>query len=82
MDCYIVRVYRHFSRTDGEEGEIAGLLERVGEENSGKPFTSYKELVSAMQKQFSASDGSSHDVEQEGVGTCEVHTLRRRSTHQ
>lgn len=82
MDCYIVRVYRHFSRTDGEEGEIAGLLERVGEENSGKPFTSYKGLVSAMKDEFSVSAGSSHDVEKAGVDTCEVHTLRRRSTRQ
>ena len=48
MDCYIVRVYRHFTRKDGTEEEIAGLVERVGKQDSGKPFTSYRGLINAM----------------------------------
>ena len=51
MDCYIVRVYRHITHKDGKADEIAGLVERVGKQDSGKPFSTYKGLVNAMQEE-------------------------------
>ncbi len=48
MDCYIVRVYRHVTRNNGEAGEIAGLVERVGNQENGKPFSTYKGLVEVL----------------------------------
>lgn len=48
MDCYIVRVYRHVTRDDGKADEIAGLVERVGQRDSSKPFSSYQSLVSVL----------------------------------
>ena len=48
MDCYIVRVYRHITRKNGQDDEIAGLVEHVGEQDTGKPFTSYKGMVDAI----------------------------------
>lgn len=48
MDCYIVRVYRHITHKDGQNDEIAGLVERVGKQDSGKPFSTYSGLIDAM----------------------------------
>ena len=54
MDCYIVRVYRHITGKNGQVDEIAGLVERVGSQDNGKPFSSYHALVNAMQEEIQA----------------------------
>jgi len=48
MDCYIVRIYRHITRKNGQQDEIAGLVERVGNQDNGKPFSTYKGLLEAI----------------------------------
>jgi hypothetical protein len=53
MDCYIIRVYRHISGDDGEQDEIAGLVEPVGKRGSSKPFNSYKSMVRALRDELS-----------------------------
>jgi len=52
MDCYIVRVYRHVKRKNGQDDEIAGLVERVGNQDNGKPFSTYKGLLEAIRSSF------------------------------
>ena len=52
MDCYIVRVYRHVTRKNGQDDEIAGLVERVGNQDNGKPFSTYKGLLEAIRSSF------------------------------
>ena len=47
MDCYIIRIYRKT-----ECGEIAGMLERVGERDKGRPFNGFRNLVETMRKDF------------------------------
>lgn len=55
MDCYIVRVYRHVTRKNGQDDEIAGLVERVGNQDNGKPFSTYKGLLEAIRSSFEPS---------------------------
>jgi hypothetical protein len=64
MDCYIVRVYRHITRGEGEADEIAGLVERVGQRDSSRPFSSYQSLVSAMREDDAAVVSGSADIEE------------------
>lgn len=52
MDCFIIRVYRHTEQAQGQPGEIAGLVERVGRQKSGKPFSSYKSLIKTLREEF------------------------------
>ncbi|MDH5515443.1 MAG: hypothetical protein OEY45_09810 [Gammaproteobacteria bacterium] len=52
MDCYIVRVYRHVTHKNGQDDEIAGLVERVGNQDNGKPFSTYKGLLEAIRDSF------------------------------
>ena len=63
MDCYIVRVYRHITRNDGEAGEIAGLVERVGNDDNGKPFSTYNGLVDALRSAYQADDTAQAEKE-------------------
>ena len=56
MDCYIVRVYRHIAGTNGQSDEIAGLVESVGAQDNGKPFTTYNGLVEAIRESFKTHD--------------------------
>ena len=51
MDCYIVRVYRRIASRDGQDGEIAGLVERVGDTGASSAFSSYKGLLSRLREQ-------------------------------
>ena len=55
MDCYIVRVYRHITRKNGQDDEIAGLVERVGNQDNGKPFSTYKGLLEVIRDSFESS---------------------------
>ena len=48
MDCYIIRIYRHSMQKHRQTDEIAGLVERVGNPDSGKPFSTYNGLVDAI----------------------------------
>ena len=52
MDCYIVRVYRHIAGRNGQPDEIAGLVENVGRQETGKPFSTYVGLVEAIRTSF------------------------------
>lgn len=52
MDCFIIRVYRHSVQEDGQPGEIAGLVERVGRQDNGKPFSSYKGLMRTLREEY------------------------------
>jgi len=64
MDCYIIRVYRHTTGEDGRPGEIAGLLERVGGSGGGRPFSSYRAMVTALRAEVSdVADRNSHSQE-------------------
>jgi hypothetical protein len=69
MDCYIVRVYRHITQADGEADEIAGLVERVGQRDSSRPFSSYQSLVSALRGD---SEGNQSDLTDVADGTSET----------
>jgi len=66
MDCFIIRVYRHITHADGEPDEIAGLVERVGRQDNGRPFTSYSSLVNTLRDEFST--GTSGAVNAAGAG--------------
>ncbi|MDH5514971.1 MAG: hypothetical protein OEY45_07405 [Gammaproteobacteria bacterium] len=57
MDCYIVRVYRHVTHKNGQDDEIAGLVERVGNQDNGKPFSTYKGLLDAIRDSFKHAPG-------------------------
>jgi hypothetical protein len=50
MDCYIVRIYRRITGKNGNDDEIAGLVERVGANADGKPFSSYQGLITMLQE--------------------------------
>ncbi|MDX1697985.1 MAG: hypothetical protein R3308_06825 [Thiohalobacterales bacterium] len=52
MDCYIVRIYRHIAGSNGKPDEVAGLLESVGSQEQGKPFSTYNGLVDAIRDSF------------------------------
>jgi len=52
MDCFIIRVYRYITQENGQPDEIAGLVERVGRQDNGKPFSSYMSLVSALRDEY------------------------------
>jgi len=69
MDCYIVRVYRHITGDDGESDEIAGLVERVGQRDNSRPFSSYQSLVSALRDDHSSHDACPPDTEKRGRPT-------------
>jgi len=64
MDCFIIRVYRHITRENGQPDEIAGLVERVGRQDNGKPFSSYKTLMNALRDEYAAEgvNASQQDV--------------------
>lgn len=51
MDCYIVRVYRRIASRDGQDGEIAGLVERVGDAGDSSPFSSYQGLLNRLREE-------------------------------
>ena len=51
MDCYIVRVYRRIASRDGQDSEIAGLVERVGDTGTSSPFSSYQGLLNRLREQ-------------------------------
>ena len=63
MDCYIVRVYRHITRKDGQDDEIAGLVERVGNQDNGKPFSTYKGLLEAIRDSFEPTSDDARGME-------------------
>jgi hypothetical protein len=52
MDCFIIRVYRHIAQEDGQPDEIAGLVERVGRQDNGRPFSSYKSLIRTLREEY------------------------------
>ena len=51
MDCYIVRVYRRMGGKEGRDGEIAGLVEKVGDTSDSKAFSSYQTLVNRLREE-------------------------------
>jgi hypothetical protein len=51
MDCYIVRIYRRITSGDKQGGEIAGLVERVGDAGDGVAFSSYQGLVNMLRNE-------------------------------
>jgi len=72
MDCYIIRVYRQT-----EQGEIAGLLEHVGKQDGGRPFTSYDGLVKTMRNDLSAPADSKTAGGQTDANLRIVHSAKR-----
>ena len=67
MDCFIIRVYRHSVQEDGQPGEIAGLVERVGRQDNGKPFSSYKSLISALRDEYAGGNAAATPVAGQAV---------------
>ena len=63
MDCYIVRVYRHITRMNGQDDEIAGLVEHVGNQDNGKPFSTYKGLLEAIRDSFESAPENAPGME-------------------
>ena len=63
MDCYIVRVYRHVTHKNGQDDEIAGLVERVGNQDNGKPFSTYKGLLDAIRDSFKHAPEDAHGLD-------------------
>lgn len=84
MDCYIVRVYRHIMHKDGQGDEIAGLVERVGKQDSGKPFSTYSGLIDAMRDGTQAAaptdntDDNTRAVDYPANGIRAIHSGRAR----
>ncbi len=79
MDCYIVRVYRHVTRKNGQDDEIAGLVERVGNQDNGKPFSTYKGLLEAIRDSFEPeSDDASGMKNPPGDGLSMIKSVRGR----
>lgn len=81
MDCFIVRVYRHITKGNGEADEIAGLVERVGQRDSSRSFSSYQSLVSALRGDGAGDVSDLADVDDGGSDTASrlrvVHTTKR-----
>lgn len=67
MDCFIIRVYRHSEQAQGQPGEIAGLVERVGHQKSSKPFSSYKGLIKTLREEFESKSASDLPVSEQKV---------------
>lgn len=76
MDCFIIRVYRHTAQENGQPGEIAGLVERVGRMGNGKPFTSYTSLVSALRETYTTE--AANLTENDNGPLRLVHTAKQR----
>ena len=73
MDCYIIRIYRKT-----ECGEIAGMLERVGDNNKGRPFNGYMSLVETMRRDFlTASSDAEHMADRPDAGLRVVHSAKK-----
>lgn len=56
MDCYIVRIYRHVARNDGQARDIAGLVEEVGADNNKRSFTNFSGLVGLLKDSLHVED--------------------------
>jgi len=65
MDCFIIRVYRHITQENGQPDEIAGLVERVGRKDNGKPFSSYKGLLCALRDEYGTVSAAGEKVPDE-----------------
>lgn len=79
MDCYIVRVYRHIAGRNGQSDEIAGLVESVGERDSGKPFSTYSGLVEAIRDSFKIHATNDDMPEKSAAGDFRVVRSVRRN---
>ena len=77
MDCYIVRVYRHITRKNGQDDEIAGLVERVGNQENGKPFSTYKGLLEAIRDSIEPDDDPGME-NSSGDGLSMIKSVRGR----
>ena len=79
MDCYIVRVYRHITRKNGQHDEIAGLVERVGNQDNGKPFSTYKGLLEAIRDSIEPEPDNDSGMENSpGDGLSMIKSVRGR----
>ena len=79
MDCYIVRVYRHVTRKNGQDDEIAGLVERVGNQDNGKPFSTYKGLLEAIRDSIEPEPADDSGLENSpGDGLSIIKSVRGR----
>jgi hypothetical protein len=79
MDCYIVRVYRHITRKNGQDDEIAGLVERVGNQDNGKPFSTYKGLLEAIRDSIEPEPDDDSGLENSsGDGLSMIKSVRGR----
>jgi hypothetical protein len=68
MDCFIIRVYRHITQGNGRPDEIAGLVERVGRQDSGKPFSGYESLVDILRDEYTPVSDTLPDYTDLSVG--------------
>jgi hypothetical protein len=68
MDCFIIRVYRHITQENGQPDEIAGLVERVGRQDNGKPFSSYRGLMNTLRDEYSSDSVEAADSPCAGAG--------------
>ncbi|MGB5475137.1 MAG: hypothetical protein WBQ78_16890 [Gammaproteobacteria bacterium] len=79
MDCFIIRVYRHITPEHGKPDEIAGLVERVGRQDNGKPFSGYRSLVDVLRREYMADSDNSPDYSELPVSRIQVvHTGKNR----
>ena len=79
MDCFIIRVYRHMSQKNGQPDEIAGLVERVGRQDNGKPFSSYRGLINTLRDEYGTDSAEVVNTPDVGAGRVRLlHTIKNR----
>lgn len=79
MDCFIIRVYRHIILDNGQPDEIAGLVERVGVQDNGKPFSSYKGLINTLREVYGTDAAEAANSPDEGAGRMRLlHSIKNR----
>ena len=79
MDCYIVRIYRHITGNNGQGDEIAGLVEEVGNQSGGKPFTTYDGLINAILSSADSAEAENIEKDSPAVGdVLSIKALRAR----
>jgi len=80
MDCFIIRIYRRIAQENGQPDEIAGLVERVGRKDDGRPFSSYMSLINALRDEYSSADTDDRQQTPEEVtgGVRLAHAAKNR----
>jgi hypothetical protein len=78
MDCFIIRVYRHITQDNDQPDEIAGLVERVGRQDNGRPFSSYRSLVSVLRDEYASEAATDTEPPGEEIGRMRLVPAAKR----